>query len=149
MIKVLVVFIVIIVVKVGINLSNLLYLRITLGLINDDFETTKRMIHTRRLCSKAGLNCHRYFDDPMFNKKELRGIICMAYGEYEHRCKEALNPFYWIKTIIFLPQSLIKYFGGNSDNLISKIFVFIFWLITGYTTIFIPELRNYILAFFK
>ncbi len=140
-------FIIIVVIKIGMNASNMLYLWRTLFLLNDNIKTTKRIIHTRRLCMEVGINGGRYFDEPTFNKKEIQQLVTMAYGEYAHRLKEAFNPFYWIKVVIFLPQNIVMYFGGNPRSVASKILNFIYWLIGTAITISVSIYPDEIRAF--
>ena len=77
----------------------------------------------------------------------------MAIGEYEHKCKETFNPFYWLKIIIFLPQNAIAYVGGNADGLLSKVFNFIYWIagivITVSVGIYPEEVRTFLDKLFK
>ena len=142
-------FAIIIVIKIGINISDVLYLRFTLYLLENGFDMTTRAIHTRRLCARAGINCGIYFDDPMFNNRELKGIVRMAIGEYKHRAMESLNPFYWIRLILFLPQNIIAYFGCGYNTFLAKILNFIYWIIGIAVALYPNEIRHYLEAFFK
>jgi hypothetical protein len=53
--------------------------------------------------------------------------LCIGY--FRARRNEALDPFYWIKVIIFLPSQIIEAGGGSSDSLGAKLAQGAYWLL--------------------
>lgn len=111
---------------------------------------SKYEIRLRRLFSKAGITETTLFYTN-FNAygKDIIGCTVKSIQEYLHRAFQAFNPLYWIEIIIFLPKHIISYFGGQANSIFCKIIMLIYWLVTGYTTLFRAEIRDYILEFFK
>jgi hypothetical protein len=53
-----------------------------------------------------------------------------AIGTYRSRMFEALNPLYWLETIIYLPQRVFSYLGVSPESTITKIVQLSYWLIS-------------------
>ncbi len=66
---------------------------------------------------------------PITIKKYFRTTI----GFFKVKMWEALNPLYWIKKVIFLPQELIRYIGFPKElktvGIVVRILNIIYWLI--------------------
>ncbi len=57
-----------------------------------------------------------------------------AIGVYRRRIWQSINPFWWIEFLIFLPVNVINYLGLSSENITTKIFQLIYWVIgVGFT----------------
>jgi hypothetical protein len=58
------------------------------------------------------------------------GIFRQAIGIYKKRIIDAINPFYWLEFIIFLPQNIIQYVLGNSaiPNWFIRLINVFYWL---------------------
>jgi hypothetical protein len=56
-----------------------------------------------------------------------------AIGVYKDRMWETISPFYWIKTIVWLPKRFLSYLGISDSNLAAKIvnslFQGVYWLV--------------------
>ncbi|HHF7344418.1 TPA: hypothetical protein ACPSKB_000823 [Legionella feeleii] len=61
--------------------------------------------------------------------------LIQAKGILKKRIVEALNPLYWINTLIFLPQNIITYLGFSLDNkkteTITRVINVIYWILFG------------------
>lgn len=59
--------------------------------------------------------------------------LIQAKGILKKRIIEALNPLYWINTLIFLPQNIITYLGFSQDNkkteAITRVINIIYWIL--------------------
>ena len=53
-----------------------------------------------------------------------------AIGVYRERRDEALRPGYWIEAVVFLPQRIASYLGGNAENAVVKLAQVIYWLVS-------------------
>lgn len=60
----------------------------------------------------------------------------MGIGVYKKRALDAINPGWWIKSLIFLPSNLVAYLGYPIESSKIKFFVrtidFAYWLITTF-----------------
>lgn len=71
-----------------------------------------------------------------------------AKGVYRSRVWEAINPIYWIETIIYLPREMLKYLGVSSDNVGAKFLQVVYWIGGGITGVafvwYRPDLKNFV-----
>ena len=72
--------------------------------------------------------------------------ILEAKGIYKHRLWQSINPFYWIKTVLFLPKIILEYLGAKPENIVSKIFQ-LFWWAFGLSVSLYPEYFRDLLSF--
>ena len=54
---------------------------------------------------------------------------------FRNRIIEAVNPFYWIESLIYLPKIILKYLGVGVDSIIIKVFQILWWAIVFASTI--------------
>lgn len=54
---------------------------------------------------------------------------------FKSRIIDSFNPVYWIETVIYLPRTILFYFGVKADNTIVKIFQIIWWILVFVSTI--------------
>jgi len=71
-----------------------------------------------------------------------------AIGTYRSRMLEAINPFYWLEFVFFLPKRMFEYFGTPPESIFIKITQAIYWLFAGVIgllySIFGNEINAYI-----
>lgn len=81
----------------------------------------------------------------------VRESLLEAKGNYWSRFINSINPFYWLKIILYIPKSIFSYLGLNTDSILIKIFQLIYWLIgivcTFIITVFPEETKNFIMSF--
>lgn len=53
--------------------------------------------------------------------------FAQAKGVFRRRMLDAINPFYWLETIIFLPRTTLGYLGVTGESLIVKILQVVYW----------------------
>lgn len=75
-------------------------------------------------------------------------LLLEAKGNYWSRFINSINPFYWIRIVLFIPKHLLTYLGVKSDHLIIKIFQLSYWLIGTIFTLLISiypsEIKNFV-----
>lgn len=80
-------------------------------------------------------------------------LLLEAKGNYWSRFINSINPFYWIRVVIFIPKYIFSYLGLKPDSLIIKIFQLIYWLIaivfTLLTSVFTDEVKSFIMSFIQ
>ena len=78
-------------------------------------------------------------------------LLLEAKGNYWSRFVNSINPFYWIRIILFIPKHLLSYLGLGPDKVIVKIFQLIYWFIciicTFAISIFPEEIKKIIQSF--
>lgn len=52
-----------------------------------------------------------------------------ASGTYDHRMQDAVNPFYWIESIAYLPKRTAAYLGISTESMLTKTVSVIYWLV--------------------
>lgn len=75
-------------------------------------------------------------------------IACFAEakGVYKHRILENFSPLFWIRSILFLPRTLLAYLGVKGDSLITKLFQLLYWLVMPFLVAFRENLYQYIVS---
>lgn len=73
--------------------------------------------------------------------------VSQGIGVYKQRIFEAINPLFWINSLLFLPQNIIIYCGGNPVSAISKALNIAWWTIGALISIFSSDIREFIKAF--
>lgn len=80
------------------------------------------------------------WDNMFVNNKEIithmYSSFSQANGVFKLRLKNTLNPLYWIESIVFLPQNMLKYLGVKSNSIGAKILNFIYWTATAIYAIY-------------
>ena len=75
-------------------------------------------------------------------------LLLEAKGNYWSRFINSINPFYWIRIILFIPNYICTYLGIKPDSISIKVFQLIYWLIgiifTLLTTVYTNEVREFI-----
>lgn len=165
-------FIVVIIYKI---LSNAFYFYRTVNLFNDyqkflkkesDTVTSKKQ-EIKKLFSRANIENsylpvtqpagYGYFHsanfpiiDNMFvnDSRVISAIIGMfeeSIGLYKSRIFEAINPLYWIESIIYLPRTVISYLGLSTNAIAAKILQVIWWVVAPLAIIY----RNNLISIFQ
>ena len=70
-----------------------------------------------------------------------------AIGVYKFRLKQSFNPIYWIDSIVFLPKTLSKYFGVESNSVIVKIFNILYWIVSFFVFVYTEEIQAFFQSF--
>lgn len=52
-----------------------------------------------------------------------------ALGVYENRIWASINPFSWVRALVFLPQSIIGYLGLSTDTVLTKLLQLAWWAV--------------------
>lgn len=65
-----------------------------------------------------------------------------AIGVYKHRMIDAINPMYWISSIIFLPKNILIGIGVKPENISIKILQFLYWLAAIILGLYIEEIKK-------
>lgn len=90
--------------------------------------------------------CNR--EDIAYSNYEL---LLEAKGNYWIRFVNSINPFYWIRIIIFIPKYLLSYLGLKPDSILIKVFQLIYWFLavtfTILTSVFADEVKHFIMSF--
>lgn len=69
-------------------------------------------------------------------------MLLEAEGHYEDNIKSSLNPFRWIKGVLFLPSKILQYLGVDEKSKLSKSFNVIWWFISLLIWFFTPILES-------
>jgi hypothetical protein len=81
---------------------------------------------------------------PLFNniaalREDIATQVVRYFKEseyvYKTRMFDAINPFYWVESFIYLPKNLLNYLGVKIESVAIKIFQIIWWLIVFVSTI--------------
>lgn len=56
--------------------------------------------------------------------------ISEATGVFKSNIVDALNPLYWIQSIIFLPKKILSYLGLNPESVIIKSLQLLYWAVS-------------------
>lgn len=95
------------------------------------------------------------FDNITINRQDIAAsayeMILEAKGNYWSRFANSINPFYWIRIILFIPKHICTYLGINADSIIIKLFQLLYWFIgiifTVLTTVYTSEIKDLINSF--
>ena len=90
---------------------------------------------------------NEYIVDKIFskyNQEEVMTSFIKAHGYYRHHFILNFWPFYWIKLLLFLPQSVIKYLGLNTRKQTPRLFNVIWWICGAIYTVYNVEIISYI-----
>ena len=81
----------------------------------------------------------------------VRDLLLEAIGNYWYKFINSINPFYWIKLILYIPKNVLSGLGMNADSLFIKLFQLVYWIIgivfTIVITVFPNEVKDLILSF--
>ena len=81
----------------------------------------------------------------------VRDLLLEAKGNYWSRFINSINPFYWLRIVLYIPKYLLSYLGVQADSLLIKIFQLVYWLIgivcTFAIAVFPEEIKTFILSF--
>lgn len=77
----------------------------------------------------------------------------IAAGEYRRRAIDAVNPFFWIERIVYLPKFLLRYLGASpstmSFKLLNAILTTLYWVGTLVLTVFRNNIKLAVISFFE
>lgn len=77
----------------------------------------------------------------------VKQMFSQAIGVYKFRLKQSFNPIYWIESIVFLPKTLSKYFGVESNSVIVKIFNILYWIVSFFVFVYDDEIQTFFQSF--
>lgn len=80
---------------------------------------------------------------------ETSRMFLDAIGICKNNVFNCFNPFYWLKIILFLPQKITNYFNFPQENTFTKIFQFVYWILSIIFTFAISVYPDEINAFFS
>lgn len=127
------------------NFCDMMYLYKTNYKINTNKQVLDRMIHVRNLCAKAHVLMDRHvFESPDRFEDVIHKYTFQAAGEYRHRVLQCLNPVYWVKCVLFLPQRIIGYFDFNVESIATKIFNSLYWVVNILVQLYSSEVKTFI-----
>lgn len=71
-----------------------------------------------------------------------------AIGYFKGEMLNAINPIYWIETIIFLPKNILDYIGADTDKVSSKILnvvlTFVWWVLATLAVMYKSNIISFI-----
>ena len=70
-----------------------------------------------------------------------------AIGVFRNKIFECFNPLYWIRSIIFLPRTILIYLNVSAESIFIKICQVIYWLIGIIVTLFTNEIASWLKSF--
>lgn len=77
-------------------------------------------------------------------------FLMEAKGNYWYRFVNSINPFYWLRILLYIPKNVLTYLGVSSDSVLIKIFQLLYWLagiiFTVLTSVFPEEFKAFILS---
>ena len=94
------------------------------------------------------------FDNITNNHEDVAKVainsLLEAKGNYKSRLIDTINPFYWLRIIIFIPKYIFSYLGLKEESIIIKIFQLIYWLLavicTFLISVFPDEIKTFIFS---
>jgi hypothetical protein len=92
------------------------------------------------------------FDNIPLLRNDIPSIVVQFFkesiGVFRNRMVDAVNPIYWLESLVFLPKKIFNYLGVSADSLFIRSFQVIWWLIVAAGTIigivFNPEFRAWL-----
>lgn len=76
-----------------------------------------------------------------------------AEGVFRHRMLQAINPVYWVESIVFLPKYVLEYLGLSSDSLSARLLQIVYWGIVSVVVLFkddfVKFLQSWLSSFLK
>lgn len=69
-------------------------------------------------------------------------LLLEAKGNYWSKFINSINPFYWIRFMLFIPKNLLSYLGVNPNSILIKIFQIFYWLLGTIFSLFITIYPN-------
>lgn len=91
------------------------------------------------------------FDNLFVNDSEISPLVNQffnqAKGVYKLRMKQSYNPFFWIDSIVFLPKTLSKYFGIESNSVIVKIINILYWIVSFFVFVYTEQIQTFFQSF--
>lgn len=159
------VFIGLIILRLMINLNNLLVMRNLrkkyMSSIKGECNFNRYKQQLISLCKEAGINdkCIPYQENVGYGRllttnvslfenvgifhetifELMANLFAEGDGIFKRRCIESFNPIFWVKFILKLPENLLTYLGVSPDNVLIKIINIVWWL-TGIVGTIIYEL---------
>lgn len=74
------------------------------------------------------------FENIASTREDVFALVIRAFhrakGVYRSRIIEAINPVYWIETVIFLPQRALAFLGLAPETVFARIAQFAYWVLT-------------------
>lgn len=127
------------------NLNDMIYLCVTNYKINTNKQISNRLIHIRRLCIRANVRINDLvFYHPENSENTIQDYVIQASGEYRRLVFQCINPIYWVKCILFLPQRIVSYFNFNVEGIVAKVFNLLYWVINILCQLYSDEVKSFI-----
>lgn len=80
-----------------------------------------------------------------------RDLLLEAKGNYWSRFINSINPFYWLRIVLYIPKYLLSYLGIKPDSALIKFFQLVYWLIgiicAFAIAVFPEEIKSFIISF--
>lgn len=99
----------------------------------------------------ASFSASAYLNYPSQYQDLVIGMLSAmqeGIGVYKTRMFDAVNPFYWIKAVVYLPVNALKSIGINHDSVLSKILQGLYWIVitigTSIWLLFKPQVIEWI-----
>ena len=77
---------------------------------------------------------------------EYLNMFDSAEGTFYKNMSDAINPLYWVETVVFLPKTILRYIGLDSDKtafkLCNVLLSFIWWALCLCAVFFKPQLKQ-------
>jgi hypothetical protein len=132
------------------NLNDMIYLCITNYKISTEKPILDRLVHVRNLCIKADVRINDLkFNHPQSSLNEIHTYLIQAIGEYRRMVLQCINPIYWVKLVLFLPQRIIYYLGFNANGIFTKLLNFIYWIVNTLIALYPNEIKMIIESVIK
>lgn len=79
-------------------------------------------------------------------------LIQSALGVYRDRMKNAINPLWWIDTLIFLPRAILTYLNISAESVIVRLGQLVWWalglLLVAYKSEILHQIHDVIVHLF-
>lgn len=86
-------------------------------------------------------------------REDIISLVTMkfhqAIGVYRSRLWEALSPFYWIETLVYLPRSVLRYLGVSADNIGAKLLTVVYWISSAAFVFYRTDLKAFLEEIYK
>lgn len=76
-------------------------------------------------------------------------LFSQAKGTFKMRLLNCFNPFYWIECLIYLPRNIFSYLGLDSSKLFVKVIQVIWWFVTPAFILWRTKIYELFFSFFS
>ncbi len=77
-------------------------------------------------------------------------LLLEARGNYWSKFVNSINPFYWLRIVLYIPKFVLSYIGISPDSICIKIIQLIYWLLgitfTVLISVFPQKVKDFILS---